>query len=72
MVKQFGGLYLLCVCTAQRTYGVMKNKPVFHLNYGSYTYYCAKGVLHPVIINTNSLISVTLSVKQWYFEIVLW
>ena len=60
MMKQFGGLYLLCVNRAQIIDGVMKNKPVFHLNYGSYTYYCVKGVLHPVIINTNSLITVAL------------
>ena len=64
MVKQFGGLYLLFVCMAQRTDGVLNNKPVFHLNYVSFTYYCVKGVLHPIILNTNSLITVTLSVKR--------
>ena len=29
MMKQFCALYLLCVRMAQRTDGVMKNKPVF-------------------------------------------
>ena len=51
---------MLCVCIAQRTDGVMKNKPVFHINSGSSTYYCVKGVLHPIILNTNLLITVTL------------
>ena len=51
---------MLCVCIAQRTDGVMKNKPVFHINSGSSTYYCVKGVLHHTILNNNSLITVTL------------
>ena len=72
MMKQIGALYLLCVHMAQRNDGVMNNKPVFYINYGSSAYYCAEGLLHTIILNTNSLISVTLSVKQWYFEIVLW
>ena len=58
-MKQFGAVYMLCVCMAQRTDSVMKKKPVFHLNYGSSTYYCVKGILHPIIINTNSIITVT-------------
>ena len=29
MMKQFGAVYLLCVHMAQRTDGVMNNKPVF-------------------------------------------
>ena len=60
MVKQFGGVYMLCVRMEQRTDDVIKNKPFFHLNYGSSTYYCIKGILHPIIFNTTSLITVTL------------
>ena len=60
MVKQFNGLCLLCVPIAQRTNYAMKNKPVFYLNYGNCTYCCVRGVLHPIILNTNSLITVKL------------
>ena len=45
MVKQFGRVNLLCVPIAQITDGVMKNKPFFHLNSGSSTYYCVKDIL---------------------------
>ena len=71
-MKKYGAVYLLCVCMAQRTYGVMKNKPVFHLNSGSSTFNCVKGILYPVIPNTNSLIVVKFLEKRWYCEIVLW
>ena len=60
MVKKIGRVYLLCVRMSHRTDVVMKNKPVFHLNSGSYTYYCVKGIIHPIILNTTSLITITL------------
>ena len=60
MVKQFGGVNMLCVPIAQRTDGAMKNKPIFNLNDGIYTYYCVKGILHNIILNTTSPITVTL------------
>ena len=60
MVKQFSEVYLICVCMAQITDGAMNNKPVFHLNSGSSTYYFVKGILHPIILNTTSLITVML------------
>ena len=53
MVKQFGGVYLIFVRIAQITDYIMKNKPVFNLNSGSSTYYCVKGILHTIILNTN-------------------
>ena len=64
MMKQFFAVYLLWVCMAQKIDGVMKNKLVFHLNSGSSTYYCVKGILHTIILYTTSLITVTLSVKR--------
>ena len=70
--EKFGASYRLCVCMEQWTDGVMKNKPVFCLNYGSFTFYCVKGILHPIILNTNSLITAMLSVKRWYCEMLLW
>ena len=59
-MKQFDGVYLFCVRIAQRTDGSMKNKPIFHLNSGSSTYYCVKGILHTIILNNTSLITVML------------
>ena len=52
-MKQFGGVYLLCVRMAQRTDGAMNNKPIFRLNSGSSTYYYVKGLLNPIILNTT-------------------
>ena len=63
-MKQFDAVYLLCVGLAQITDSVMKNKHVFRLSYGSSTYYCVKGILNPIIPNTTSLITVTLSLKR--------
>ena len=63
-MKQFGAVYLLCVPMAHRTDGVMKNKTVFRINPGGSTYYCVKRILHPNIINTTSIITVTLLVKR--------
>ena len=60
MLKQFGEINLLCVTITYRTDGLMKNKPVFHLNNESYTYYFVKGILHLIILNTTSLITVML------------
>ena len=67
MVKQFGGVYMLFVRIAQRTDGVMKNKPVFRLNYGSSTYFCVKSILHPIIFNNTSLITFTLCRWTYHF-----
>ena len=63
MIKQCGAVYLLCVRMARRNDGVMNNKP-FYLNCVSSTYYFVKGILYPIILNTTSLITVTLSVKR--------
>ena len=60
MVKKFGGVYLFCVNITERNDYATKNKPVFHINSVSSTYYCVKGILHPIIINNTSLITATL------------
>ena len=65
-MKTFGGVYLLCVPISHRTDGVINNKSVFHLNSGNSTYYCVKGVLHPIILDNTSLITVTLCCQTYY------
>ena len=60
MVKTFDGVNMLYVPIAQRTDGVMKNRPFFCINSVSSTYHCVDGISHPIILNTTSLITVTL------------
>ena len=63
-MEQFGAVYLLCVCMAQRTDSLMNNKPFFHLDWVSSTYYRVKGILHHIILNTTLFITIMLSVKR--------
>ena len=56
---------------AQRAGGVIKNKPVFHINSGSSTYYCVQSILYSIILHTNSLITVTLCCYTYYFLLIL-
>ena len=59
-MKRFGGLNLLYVIISKRTDVVMKNKLFFNRNFGISVYYCDKGIIHPIILNTTSLITVKL------------
>ena len=59
MVKQFGGLNLICVTIAHKIDVVMKNKP-FYLNSGSSSYYCVKDILYTIMFNTTSLVTAML------------
>ena len=56
----FGGVNMLCVPIAQITDGVMKNKPFLNLSSRISTWYCVKVILHHIILNTTSLITVMI------------
>ena len=60
MVKLIGGVNLLYIPIAHRTDGEMNNKSVFSYKYGSSIQYFVKGIPHNIILNTTSLITVTL------------